>query len=43
MNQDTAWFERQLIDSQFVGELRFGDLNIDLRWHLCQFAARGTV
>ena len=31
MNQDTAWFERQLIDSQFVGELRFGDLNIDLR------------
>ena len=31
MNQDTAWFERQLIDTQFVGELRFGDLGIDLR------------
>ncbi|MDP3906414.1 TonB-dependent receptor domain-containing protein [Novosphingobium sp.] len=31
MNQDTAWFERQLLDSQFVGELRFGDLNVDLR------------
>lgn len=31
MNQDTAWFERQLIDTQFVGELRFGDVGIDLR------------
>jgi outer membrane receptor protein involved in Fe transport len=31
ITQDTAWFERQLIDSQFVGELRFGDLGIDLR------------
>lgn len=31
LTQDTAWFERQLIGSQFVGELRFGDLGIDLR------------
>ncbi len=30
-NQDTAWFERQLIDSQIVAELEFGDLGIDLR------------
>jgi outer membrane receptor protein involved in Fe transport len=29
--QDTAWFERQLIDSQVVAELEFGDLGIDLR------------
>ncbi len=29
--QDTAWFERQLFDTQFVGELDFGDLNVDLR------------
>lgn len=29
--QDTAWFERQLIDAQFVGEFRFGDLGLDLR------------
>ena len=29
--QDTAWFERQLINSQFVGELAFGDLTVDLR------------
>ena len=29
--QDTAWFERQLYDAQFVGELDFGDLDIDLR------------
>ena len=31
MFQDTAWFERQLLDTQFVGEFRFGDLGIDLR------------
>lgn len=31
MNQDTAWYERQLIDTQFVGEFKFGDLGIDLR------------
>lgn len=29
--QDTAWFERQLFDSQVVGELRFGEFGIDLR------------
>ncbi len=29
--QDTAWFERQLIDSQVVGEFEFGDLGVDLR------------
>ena len=30
-DQDTAWFERQLFDSQFVGEMAFGDLGLDLR------------
>ena len=30
-NQQTAWFERQLIDSQIVAELDFGGLGIDLR------------
>jgi TonB-dependent receptor len=30
-NQETAWYERQLIDSQFVGELEFGPLSVDLR------------
>ena len=29
--QDTAWFERQLYNSQFVGEMEFGDLSVDLR------------
>ncbi|MBX7532388.1 TonB-dependent receptor [Qipengyuania sp. 1XM1-15A] len=29
--QDTSWFERQLFNSQFVGELEFGDLSVDLR------------
>ncbi|RKF23157.1 TonB-dependent receptor [Altericroceibacterium spongiae] len=29
--QNTAWYERQLIDSQFVGEMHFGDLGIDIR------------
>lgn len=29
--QDTAWFERQLFDSQIVAELRFGELGVDLR------------
>ncbi|WP_370033474.1 TonB-dependent receptor domain-containing protein [Qipengyuania mesophila] len=29
--QNTGWYERQLIDSQFVGELEFGDLSIDMR------------
>ncbi|WP_374406448.1 TonB-dependent receptor domain-containing protein [Pelagerythrobacter sp.] len=29
--QDTAWYERQLIDSQIVAELEFGELDVDLR------------
>jgi outer membrane receptor protein involved in Fe transport len=29
--QSTAWYERQLIDTQFVGEFEFGDLGVDLR------------
>ncbi|GAA5049167.1 TonB-dependent receptor [Erythrobacter westpacificensis] len=31
VQQQTAWFERQLIDTQLVAELEFGDLGIDLR------------
>jgi outer membrane receptor protein involved in Fe transport len=31
IQQKTAWFERQLIDSQLIAELEFGDLEIDLR------------
>lgn len=31
MVQDTAWFERTLFDTQFTGELEFGDLSVDLR------------
>ncbi len=29
--QDTGWYERQLIDTQVVAELEFGDLGLDLR------------
>ena len=29
--QNTAWYERQLINSQGVAELEFGDLSVDLR------------
>ncbi|GAA0271937.1 TonB-dependent receptor [Alteraurantiacibacter aestuarii] len=29
--QQTAWYERQLLDSQLVAELEFGDLGVDLR------------
>lgn len=29
--QDTAWYERQLIDTQGTAELHFGDLSVDLR------------
>lgn len=29
--QDTAWYERQLIDAQFVGEMKFADLAVDVR------------
>lgn len=31
LTQDTAWFQRQLYDAQFVGELDFDALSIDLR------------
>jgi outer membrane receptor protein involved in Fe transport len=31
MDQDTAWYERQLIDTQIVGEFKLGDLELDLR------------
>jgi len=31
IEQQTAWFERQLIDTQLVTELNFGRLGIDLR------------
>lgn len=30
-NQQTAWFERQLIDTQLVGEFEFDRLSVDLR------------
>ena len=31
LQQRTAWFERQLIDTQLVGEFEFSDLSIDAR------------
>lgn len=31
INQRTAFFERQLINTQVVGEFKFGDIEIDLR------------
>ncbi|GGD51920.1 TonB-dependent receptor domain-containing protein [Croceicoccus pelagius] len=31
VEQNTAWYERQLIDSQFVGEFEFGRFSLDLR------------
>lgn len=31
ITQNTGWYERQLIDTQLVSELEFGDLSIDLR------------
>jgi len=31
IEQNTNWFERQLIDTQAVAELRFGNVNLDLR------------
>jgi outer membrane receptor protein involved in Fe transport len=31
INQDTAWFERQLMESQFVGEWRFDKFTLDVR------------
>ena len=31
LQQNTAWFERQLIDTQAVGEFEFGPLSLDVR------------
>ena len=31
IEQNTYWFERQLIDTQLVAELRFGNFSVDLR------------
>jgi TonB-dependent receptor len=31
IEQNTYWFERQLIDTQLVGEFKFDDLSVDLR------------
>ncbi|MEP2234602.1 MAG: TonB-dependent receptor [Alteripontixanthobacter sp.] len=36
LQQSTSWFERQLIDTQLVGELEFGDLSVDLRGGFAQ-------
>ena len=30
-DQNTNWFERQLIDTQVVGEFKFGDFDVDVR------------
>lgn len=30
-NQTTAWFERELFESQLVGEFKFNDLSLDVR------------
>ena len=31
IEQNTYWFERQLLDTQLVGEFRFGNFSVDLR------------
>jgi hypothetical protein len=31
LDQNTNWFERQLINTQLAGEFRFGDFSLDLR------------
>lgn len=31
MNQDTAWYERQLFETQTVGEFKFGNIALDVR------------
>ncbi|HVJ00014.1 MAG TPA: TonB-dependent receptor [Sphingomonas sp.] len=31
IDQNTAWYERQLIDTQATGEFKFGDVGLDLR------------
>jgi len=36
IEQNTNFFERELFDSQFVGEFKFGELNVDLRGSFAQ-------
>lgn len=36
ITQNTGWYERQLLDTQLVGELEFGDLSLDLRGGFAQ-------
>ena len=36
VTQNTGWYERQLLDTQGVAELKFGDLAIDLRGGFAQ-------
>lgn len=36
INQNTAWFERQLIDSQLVGEFDFEPIDVDVRFGFAQ-------
>ncbi|WP_128893181.1 TonB-dependent receptor domain-containing protein [Erythrobacter sp. HKB08] len=36
ITQNTGWYERQLLDTQLVSELEFGDLSIDLRGGFAQ-------
>ncbi len=36
LTQNTAWFERQLMDSQIVGEFEFGPFSLDLRGGFAQ-------
>ena len=43
INQRTAWFERQLIESQLVGEFDFGDLDLDLRGGYANIAAQRAL
>ena len=31
ITQNTGWYERQLFDTQLVGEMRFGDIALDVR------------
>jgi len=31
LDQHTAWYERQLLDTQLAGEFRFNDLSVDVR------------
>ncbi len=43
MQQDTAWFARQLFDTQIVGEFKLADgVNLDLRGTYRQFEAQGA-